>query len=396
MKREALPVQPMVSIEELTALAERASGVVAELRKRMLLPEAKKSPPSITSERLQALCGITKSQMQTRVGKGVLPPGHVPVNGGRREFTLAEAQEWTRAHRPDSLRPNGARAVTITVGFFKGGTGKSSTSMTLAQGLSLKSHRVLLVDLDPQGTLTTLNGILPDTDVDEGDTLSNLFFGEAADVRYAIRPTYWHGIDLIPASPALFSAEFALPARQTRDRSFAFWNALNEGLEAVRDHYDVVIIDTPPSLSYMTINAFFAADGVLVPMTPSMLDVSSSAQFWNLFSDLAGSISRSEKIAKAYDFVHVLMNRVDSQDSATRAVREVIATIYGAKVLPIEIPKTAVASATAVEFATVYDLSRYEGSHKTYARARDAYDQLVELMELSINQVWARQLANAA
>jgi chromosome partitioning protein len=176
-----------------------------------------------------------------------------------------------------------------------------------------------------------------------------------------------------------------------RDRDFEFWDVLNKGLDAVRDDYDVILIDTPPSLSYMTINAFFAADGMIVPMTASMLDMASSAQFWSMFSDLAASISTRLPVPKQYDFIKILLAKINNNDTTTRAVREWITTVYGGKVMPVEIPLTAVSGSAASEFATVFDISKYEGDARTYKRAREAYEALALAVEESIRMVWAKE-----
>jgi chromosome partitioning protein len=84
---------------------------------------------------------------------------------------------------------------------------------------------------------------------------------------------------------------------------------------------------------------------------------------------------------------------VDMTDVATGVVREWISAAYGAKVLPVEIPSTRVASTTSTEFGTVYDVSKYEGSKRTYERAKVAYDRLVELIEQAVIQSWNEQLS---
>lgn len=277
--------------------------------------------------------------------------------------------------------------------------------MVVAQGLSLLGHRVLNIDLDPQGSLSTLHGLQPETEIDYDSTLGPLFEGLQSDVRYCISKTYWPNIDLIKASGALFNSEFTLPIQQLSNDKFEFWNVLNKGLEAVKDDYDVIIIDTPPSLSYMTFNAFYAADGLLVPMTTNALDIASSAQFWRLFGEYAETLARDTVddhgnvlragTPKDYDFVNILLSKVNNSDTATVHVKNWIRHVYGTKVLTTEIPETSVAKNSVNRFKTAFDIDKYEGDHRTFKRARVAYDALARTLEDSLWKVWTRQLTGS-
>lgn len=380
-----------ISLADIANQAERAMSMMEQIRSAMLAPSARKSPPNFSLSQLAAMLEIEKGSVAHRMTKGDLPVGRLNASGSRREFSLAETRAWVRDYRKDKLRPSGAEAITISIGNFKGGVSKTTTAVTLAQGLSLLGHRVLVIDTDPQGSLTTLFGILPDTEVEEGDTILPLAMGSETSIRYAIRPTYWDGIDLVGAAPLLFGAEFALPARQTQEPGFEFWRVLDLGIDDVRGEYDVIVIDTPPALSYTTINAFMASDGIIMPLPPNALDFASASQFWSLFSDLTSELLVKRGLDKTFEFIHILLARVDSADAASNIIRQWIGQTYAEKVLPVEIPKTAVTGVTSAEFGTVYDVSKYDGSARTFKRARDAYDSFVGHIEGSMRAVWARR-----
>ena len=384
------PQRQVIDMQRIADLGARAEGMVAQIRQRLLAPESRKIAPEFSTAQIAALCGVDKAHVNYRLTKNDLPSGKLTPSGGKREFTLVEARQWARTYRAEKMRPAGQKALCIAVANFKGGVSKTTSAMILAQGLSLRGHRVLAIDIDPQGSLTTLHGVLPETDVTEDMTISPLCHGQTTDITPAIRGTYWDGIDLVAAAPFLFSAEFALPSMQIRDASAKFWDVLNSGMEPIREEYDVIIIDTPPSLSYVTINGLWAADGIVVPIPPSGLDFASSAQFWSLLADLGGNLDRQQPSGsgKVFDFLHVLLSRVDQADAASPAVRQWIQSTYGEFVLPVEIPKTTVTSNKAAEFATVYDVQKYDGAAKTYKRAIDAYDRFVDLIEESVVEAW--------
>ncbi len=382
-----------VSITDISSISDRAGAMLEAVREKMLAPHPRKNPPIYSLAQVASLCKMEKPQASYIVANksGEVPTGSIVGGNRKREFTLEEAQAWIKQYAPFGTRPKGAKGKKIAIGNFKGGVTKTTTSEALAQGLSLRGRRVLIVDLDPQASITTLNGILPDSEVNEEQTVLPLIYGDEIDLRYAIQPTYWHGIDLIPATSALFSAEFFLPFKQSKDSSFEFWNVLNLGMEPLLDEYDAIILDTPPALSYLTINAFMAADGLIIPTPPNALDFASSTQFWALFAELAESM-RQQQVSvgdKVYDFINVLLAKTDHTQAATNIVREWIRKTYGDLVVPTEIPLTAVAQSAAAEFGTVYDISSYSGSNKTYQRAREAYDGFAELVDRQLMAIWS-------
>ena len=382
--------QPRIPASRLLDLATKSATVLQTIRKTVLQPTNEKAPPTLSTGRLAELCGLNTEQVAYRASRGDLPSGRSGT-GERRKWTVEEAAVWARAFRAELQRPEGARAVTLSTGNFKGGVAKSTTAMTVAQGLALRGHRCLAVDTDPQGSLTSFFGLLPETDIDPEQTLLPLFSGLESSAAYAVRKTYWPGIDLIPAAPMLYNAEMVLPSRQMQGHfgdAGAFYDVLRIGLEPLRDKYDVIIIDTSPSLGFCVMNAFVASDGLIIPMPPNMLDFASSTQFWSLFADLMSNLGQLGR-APEYDFIHILLTKVDADDENAPIVTQWIQSTYGEHVMPVEIPKTMVATRSSLEFGTVFDMNR------SFKHASGAYNRVIDRIERSILSAWQNQLADA-
>lgn len=384
------PSPQRVTAEDLNNLAERSSKMLQRIRDTMLQPHPRKEPPIFPSNKVQVLCGIDKTKMSNLLKAGKLPQGTQDAKGKMRRFTLAETIEWVDATRKPAKRGKGQKGKIITVGNFKGGVTKTTTGMNLAQGLALRRcRRVLHVDLDPQGSTTTLYGINPNSEIESSQTVLPVIEGDETDLRYAPMKTYWTNLDLIPASSDLFNAEFLLPAQvHGGDASFEFWQVLRKALEPLRDEYDYIIIDTAPTLSYLTINALFAADSMIVPVVPDVLSYSSMVQFWSLFADLVNGMKRftGDGPMKSYDSIDILVSRMPNKQPA-QLVRDWITKTYGDYVCPVEIPETELARTSSTEFKTIYDMPNYEGA-EAYRRIREPYDKLVDLVDDRTCRLW--------
>lgn len=387
-----MAVDSGISLAQVLEQADRVQSVVTQVRSQMLAPEARKAAPRFVPADVMARTGLDKNRWDVAVRRGELPLGMLEAVN-RRKFTLAELQAWVRHYCAEQLRPAGAQAITIAVANFKGGVTKTTTAMTLAQGLSLRGHRVLVIDTDPQGSLTTLFGVLPDTEVPSEATMLPLIEGAQQTIGYAIRSTYWDGIDLVAAAPVLFGAEAELTWRLLNDPTFEFWRVLELGLAQAREDYDVIVIDTPPALGNITLNALMAATGIVMPLPPNNLDFASSAQFWRLFGDFAARLPDAAA-GKRFDFISILPTKVESVDASGAAVREWMAAAYTDKLLPVEIPKSAAATKAGNQFGTVYDESA--GGGRTVQRVTDAADKLADAVALQCVKAWRQQIARGA
>lgn len=381
MPVELPKLNPSISLAEIGEFSGVLSAMMEDLREKMLAPKPRKSSPRYTTSQLCNLCGIDRGRLNYLAKSSGLPPGELHGAGRSRSFTLAEARQWIKAEAKVTPKPEGTPAEIIICSNFKGGSTKTTTAMSIAQGLSLLGRKILIIDLDPQASLTELAGIYAERDVEEENTVMPLIYREAEDLRYAVQETYWDGISVIPAAPSLFSAEFVIPSYVNADPKFPFWKMIGSGLEPLRHEFDYVVIDTAPSLSYLTINALMAANAMVMPLVPESLDFVSSVHFWNLFSDLANTFKEMDP-NKRFDFISVLLSKVDySPSSSAPVVRSWAQRAYPNWILPIEIPASSAASSEALEASTVYDVDTWEGSHKTLQRIREPLDQLCKLID---------------
>jgi chromosome partitioning protein len=169
---------------------------------------------------------------------------------------------------PAPAREEGVMANVIVLANQKGGVAKTTTTLNLGVALGEKGHRVLVIDLDPQGNLTMSQGMNPDAiERSMFDVLVHRV--PISDVIKRVE------VDIAVASIDLAGAELALSALIGRER------ALEKALVEIRDRYDYVLIDTPPSLGLLTINAFVAADGVIVPVQCEYLSLRGLVQLEN-------------------------------------------------------------------------------------------------------------------
>lgn len=381
-------VDQSASIEDLVNLAGQAADILDQIRDAMLEPYPRKKAPTFTSASLAALCGIDKQRVKYLTTKGELPAGTSRGSGKAKEFSLEETIQWVQATTRLTQRPEGVRGRVYATANFKGGVTKTTTTVACGQGLTLRGRRVLIIDCDPQGSATQLCGYAPETEINEDETLLPLFYGEQSDVRYAIRKTYWHNLDLIPATTYLADAEFEVPAKLLSDRKFEFWDILNKGLKPIREQYDVILIDTPPALSQITTNALVAADAILLPCPPEGMDFASSTQFWRLFSEVASKLPGVNS-HKRYDFVNVLMTKVRNTE-LSRTVQEWLAKAYGSRVLPIVIPESSVQVGAAAMLSTVYDVAKSDVSSSAFVRIREPFDRLAEYLDSQLVRAWAK------
>ena len=373
-----------IGIEELGAMTTIAQGILALARKRALAPNLEKTPRRYTLTEVAELVPMPRKTLEYAIQTKDLPKGD--AHGRKRLFTLKDVEEFRRYAGTLPWRAAGTRQAVVTVANFKGGVGKTSAAIHLAQYFALKGYRTLALDLDPQASLTTLFGLLPDSDIPDEATALPFFMGDTMRLDDIIRRTHWHGLDLIPANLALSDAEFALAKRQGGETGFVFYRPLLEGLEALGNRYDIVVIDTPPAQGFITMNALFAATGLLVPLTPAMMDFASAALFLRMLTSNLDVINQYEGREKQFDFVRILLSKFEPNNKVHQQIERWVRKGFPGAVVAKNLALSA-ALRTGPDMQTAYE--SFVGDRRTLRRAMEYLDDVNEEIEALVREHWA-------
>jgi chromosome partitioning protein len=213
-------------------------------------------------------------------------------------------------------------ARILAIANQKGGVGKTTTSVNLAAGMAQAGRRVLLVDLDPQGNATMGSGVNKST-LERTVYHVLLGLGDASNIRIRVDSGY----DLIPANRDLAGAEVELVALPNRE------GRLRGALERLGAEYDFILIDCPPSLSLLTVNAFAAAEQVLIPM---------QCEYYALegLSDLVGTIKRvRSNLNPRLEIAGLLRTMFDPRNTLAHQVSQQLEQHFGDKVYRTLVPR---------------------------------------------------------
>ncbi|MCA0922801.1 AAA family ATPase [Pseudooceanicola nanhaiensis] len=364
-----------------------------------------------------------------------LPQGRSETEGGAKWFTLDEvlrlrahfAAEGSKAKNYLPWRPEGQPAKIVAVANFKGGVGKTSTAAHLAMSAALDGYRVLVVDLDSQGSMTSIFGgkvadewqtVFPllarhyaqhlrgenQRRLDRGeapqpldDTLTEALKAKASDL---VQPTHWPNIDLIGAQLNLYWAEFQIPVWRIQGRGWKLWDALGEGLEAdgLLDAYDIIFVDTPPALGYLTINGLAAADIVLVPLGASFLEFDSTGRFFDMLHSTFASIEEAENMAARalgraelsfeWDAVRAVITRYDGMQQAELAA--LMQSYLGQTLSPHRQDFTALIGQAGEQVQGIYEADYRDFNRETYARGRETFDETYAAFKRLLLGAWRR------
>ena len=392
--------------EDAAAKILRHAGLLSsqlqQLRTRMYPPKSEKTLRSFLTNEVSKLTSIPDSTLKLMSSEGRGPtPSRLENN--HRVYTLAQINElrelFAKQKPVEALRflPRrrpGEHLQVLAIANFKGGSAKTTTCVHLAHYLALQGYRVLALDLDPQASLSAMFGAQPEIDVGANETIYAALRYDDAErrpIRDIIRKTYFDGVDLVPGNLEVMEYEHETPRVLANKSSSGaiFFERLKLALAEVEQDYDIVLLDTPPSLGFLTLSAIYAATSMVITVHPAMLDVASMSQFLLMMGDLI-SVLNENGAQLDQDFIRYLVTRHDPNDAPQSQVVAMLRHMFGTDVLlPTAIESTAFEAAGLAK-RSIYELEMGQIGRDTHKRAREAVDAVNEAIIRLVNNSWGR------
>src|SRR5215468_4167269 len=259
--------------------------------------------------------------------------------------------------RPASVPlPAESAAEVLVLANQKGGVAKTTTTLNLGVAFAEHGYRVLLIDLDPQGNLTMSQGLNP-------DTIEQSMFDVLVHRLPLEQVIEQREVDVAVSSIDLAGADMALASVIGRER------ALEKGLAPIKDRYDYILIDTPPSLGLLTINAFVAADGVIVPVQTEYLSLRGLVQLENTLAMVRENLNPEVRI------IGIVPTMYDRRLTHSREADEILRENFGDLVYSTRIRKTVRFAEAPVKGSSVL---AYEPNGEAAALYRDLAKEVLD------------------
>ncbi|MGI9488665.1 MAG: AAA family ATPase [Geminicoccaceae bacterium] len=376
-----------VSFDDIAELEERSSLVIDRLRDHVFAPDrTKRLDLSFKLETAARMCGRTTQAVRDAESSDRLPEPALHPNGRRAGYSLSDVNAMRNAFNTRPWRDADDEPVILAVQNFKGGVGKSTLVTHIAQYLALKGYRVCIIDCDSQASTTTMFGINPDHDIaTEKTILPFLLHGGENSLDYAVRKTYWDGLDLVPANLELYDAEYSLAARMRDDKHTL--DRLRFGVDALSNNYDIILLDPPPALGMLSVSVFRAANAIIVPVPPSTIDFASTNHFLWMLLDTMEQLQKLG-LTRSYKFFKILATKVNESKSAQADIVQTMEKVFGVSMLRARLKDSAEIDNATSQLMSVYELQKPLTSRETHNRCRASLDAVNAEIELLIQQSW--------
>lgn len=371
-------------LDHLQRVIEAGNTIKQDL---MNISREQMPPRRFKGEERETLLGVSNSAFYHAESDGRIPMEDRDERNRRMGSTLAEILQLQEIFGKRPGKADNEDAVTISVTNFKGGCTKSTTCFYAGSYFANQGFKVLLVDLDPQATLTLNCGLLPDIQIQREHSMASLIVPESGllpppSLRDIIRPTHLPSMDIVPSTLALSDVEMLLSAemmhasmRGDTEAAAGLFTRVRDLLSEVRSDYDLILLDGTPSLGILPLNIVFGSDLVLVPVPTEITDFSSTITFCELYATQAVTII--EKIGNRIvlpEMVYIPTRFSPSEHQATYGSAQVlqfIRDVFGDRGTHSVIRRhDAVISNLSLVRRTVFDINSGDAGVRSETRKR--------------------------
>ncbi|MCP5425283.1 MAG: AAA family ATPase [Gammaproteobacteria bacterium] len=365
--------------------AQRGRQLLSDLQSYLERDYEQRALPEFGIEKAAEYVGCTSQHIRDKEKDGTLPQPRTNRVGAleRRIYNYNDVNQIRRALKRDE-GPNDSCARVIFSN-LKGGVGKTSHALHLSHFTAREGMRILAIDLDPQATLTTAFGLVPGLDVRVDEDIGPAMTTDPSLISRLIKKTRWNEIDVVPAQLSLQYTDWQMLQERERSESSLgpLPQRLNTALAVVEEQYDLIVIDTPPALGMLSLNAIAAADMILMPITPNFYDIASSVQYFSILSQLASAYTELLRVRQ----LSLLMTRTDSS-AETRGNIALLNKAYGEFLLTNRMPQTRELQRASGDQMSLYEIEVPRGARETYQRAIDAMNGVNTEILQNLRQVW--------
>lgn len=385
--------------DDLGTLHRKALTILKRIRDGALDPETgSKKGPTFPISKAAALVGRTASAIREAERDGRLPERGRTGSGHRVHYSLEELDQMREVFGTRPWRSPTDTPAIISISNFKGGVAKTTIALHTAQHFAIRGYRVLLIDCDSQASTTMMFGYRPDVDLGEDDTLYGHFHNpELLGVRKIIRKTHFHGLDLIPANLKLYNLEYEIAGYLAQNQSFDIIDMIAHAIDEVVDDYDVVIMDPPPALGMVSMAVLQAANAMVIPMPPSVIDFASTVSFIDMARTTMAQLERLGGRSKpAYNFIKIVGSRVDDSKSMHREILTMMRQVFGGSMINSVLRTSAEIDNASSRMKTVFELDRPVTSHEVHNRSVRLLTDVCQDIEAEVLRTWASRAGGAS
>lgn len=393
------------SLQTIVSIAKELGETIEENKRESLKDTQNGKTPRFYNQR-EAIDAIQSTKVHKRSINQVCDELDIAYDhNGKWRVNLAQVQQL-RAHVGHLVHNKSHLAKVIATSSLKGGSGKTTAAINIATGLATEPttlYNVLVIDLDPQGTATTYlkpnmsndefsigDLLIGDFELDEGETFEDACLSSCYETNHP-------NLKVLPARDndrkyELESKQREIEANKNGEEYFAYKD-LERVIDAVKSHFDIIIIDTPPQFSAVTLSAHYVADSLILPLKPSENDRDASSKYVDFLASAYQVLMGLGH--QGYDSIKVLLSGVKNNSTTQKQLLRDIRFALKYDCFEGQFSEREAVSSCAKHYCSIYDISgsdyEFGSVKKTLVAAQQEFKVVINEIEADLIAAWGEK-----